>query len=72
MQSKKHSIIESMANVAIGFVVAFVSQLAVFPMFDIHIPISSNLGITAWFTAISLIRGYMVRRWFNKKQVKND
>jgi hypothetical protein len=71
MQSKKHSVIESMANVAIGYMVALLSQLVVFPMFDIHIPLSSNLAITAWFTVISLIRSYVVRRWFNKIQARN-
>ncbi len=67
MQSRIHSIIESIANVAIGYVVAVVSQLAIFPMFNIHIPITDNILIGAWFTAISIVRSYVVRRWFNKK-----
>ena len=44
-QSKKHSMIESLSNVAIGYSVALASQLAVFPMFDIHIPLSDNIAI---------------------------
>jgi len=73
MQSKKQSLIETVGSVLIGYVVALISQLAIFPMFGIHISISSNLGISAWFTVISLIRSYIVRRCFNKlHKVKND
>lgn len=64
-QSRIHSAIEACANVAVGYGVALLSQLAVFPLFDIHIPFSSNLAIGAWFTVISLVRSYVIRRWFN-------
>lgn len=64
-QSKFHSAIEACANVAVGYLVALASQLLVFPMFGIHIPFSSNLAIGAWFTIISLVRSYVLRRWFN-------
>jgi len=66
-QSRISSLIEALMNIVIGFWVAIVSQLLVFPLFDIHIPLSSNLGIGAWFTLISLIRTYVIRRWFNAK-----
>lgn len=64
-QSKFMSFVESLANIAVGYLVALASQLAVFPMFDIHIPFTSNLQIGAWFTVISLVRSYVIRRWFN-------
>ena len=66
MQSKLHSLIESASNIAIGYLVALASQIAVFPMFDIHVSIGDNLAIGAWFTVISLIRSYAVRRLFNR------
>ena len=65
-QSKKQSLAETCINVAIGYVVALLSQLAVFPMFGIDVPLSSNLAIGAWFTVISIVRGYVVRRAFNR------
>lgn len=64
-QSRTLSAIESVANVAVGYGVALLSQLAIFPLFGIHIPFSSNLAIGAWFTVISLVRSYLIRRWFN-------
>lgn len=65
-QTRRHSAIESVANVAIGYGVAIGSQLAIFPMFGIHIPLADNLLIGLWFTAISIVRSYALRRLFNR------
>lgn len=65
-QSRVQSMIESAANVVIGYMVALGSQLVVFPMFGVHLPMQDNLLIGLWFTAISLVRSYFVRRWFNR------
>lgn len=67
MQSKLQSLIESVINILIGYFVALLSQLLIFPMFDINVPIKDNLLIGLYFTIISLIRSYLVRRYFNKK-----
>lgn len=66
-QTRLGSLIESLINIFIGYGVALASQIVIFPMFGIHIPISSNLWIGAWFTLISLVRSYIIRRWFNAK-----
>ncbi len=66
MQTKLMSFIESCANVVIGYTVAIISQILVFPFFGINIPLKSNLLIGFWFTLISLCRSYCIRRFFNK------
>lgn len=66
-QSRLESLIEAGMNVAIGYGVALLSQMAIFPMFGIYVPFSTNLWIGAWFTAISLARSYVIRRWFNAR-----
>ena len=66
MQSKRQSLIESFVNVAIGYGVALMSQILIFPLFGIHIPLASNLAIGAIFTVISIARSYAVRRVFNR------
>lgn len=66
MQTRFQSFIESCINVAIGYGVALASQIIVFPLYGIHIPISSNLAIGAIFTVISIARSYAVRRIFNR------
>ena len=67
MQSKKYSFIESLTNVVIGYLVAVGSQIIIFPFFGINIPISDNFLIGMWFTVISIIRSYTLRRLFTKK-----
>ena len=66
-QTKTGSLIESIINIFIGYIVALVSQILIFPIFDINISFSENLLIGAWFTLISLVRSYIIRRWFNAK-----
>lgn len=67
MQSKLNSFIESLTNILIGYITALLSQLLIFPLFDINIPLSDNLLIGLYFTLISLVRSYAIRRWFNKR-----
>lgn len=66
-QTKLGSLIEAFMNILIGYGVALVSQILVFPVFNIHVPLSTNLWIGAWFTVISLVRSYVIRRWFNAR-----
>jgi len=67
MQTKKHSLAESIANVLVGYTVAVCSQILIFPFFDVHIPIEDNAIIGLWFTAISIGRSYALRRWFTMR-----
>ena len=65
MQTKKMSLIETVSSVIIGFIVALISQLIIFPVFGIEVTLTENLLIGAFFTIVSIIRGYYVRRFFN-------
>lgn len=67
MQTKKHSLIESMTNAAIGYGVALLSQLLIFPLFDIHVQFKDNIMIGLYFTVISIVRSYLIRRYFTKR-----
>ena len=64
-QSRMESFAEAVFNVSIGFMVAIATQLAVFPLFGIHIGVSENLLIGSIFTVVSIVRSYAVRRLFN-------
>lgn len=66
MQTKLMSFVESWANVLIGFVVSFVSNMLILPLFGFRISISDNLIIGVIYTAISVVRSYCVRRFFNR------
>jgi hypothetical protein len=65
MQSKKMSLIETIVSVLIGYVVSIISQLLLFPMFNIEVSLTDNLLIGLFFTVVSIVRGYLVRRLFN-------
>lgn len=64
-QSRKHSAMETVANITIGYVVAIAAQCVVFPLFGIYEPLGKQMGIGLAFTGISLIRSYILRRAFN-------
>lgn len=76
-QSKRHSVIEAVVNVFSGMFIAFaVSQLAhvyqneirqyLWEGFTWELSVSSNIFMTTILTVISVIRGYIWRRVFNK------
>ena len=67
MQTKYQSLIESLTNILIGYLTALLSQLLIFPLFNIYVTFQDNLLIGLYFTIISLIRSYLVRRYFNKR-----
>ena len=66
MQSRKMSLIESIANVVLGYLIALASQMIIFPMFGIYVSLTDNLLIGVLFTVVSLVRSYTLRRLFNK------
>lgn len=68
-QTKKHSLSESIINVIIGYGVAVCSQIIIFPYFGVHIKIADNFIIGFWFTLISIIRSYCLRRWFTSRSI---
>lgn len=67
-QTRRHSMIESIANVLVGYFVALASQLAIFPLFGIHVTLKDNIMIGLYFTVISIIRSYILRRYFTTRQ----
>lgn len=69
-QTKKHSLIEAILNILIGYGIAVASQTVIFPVFGIEIPVSSHLLIGGFFTIVSLIRSYSLRRLFNYLHVR--
>ena len=69
-QSRRMSFTESAANVAIGYALAILTQMAVFPLFGIHATATDHAGIAAIFTAISIVRSYAIRRLFNRMGVR--
>lgn len=68
MQTKKQSLIESLTNVAIGYTISLISLFVIFPILGIASSAGKNILITCYFTLISILGSYIVRRWFNKRK----
>jgi len=80
-QSKRASITEALINVVSGMFIAFaLSQLAhcyqdeirqyIWEGFTWTLNVTSNMLMTGAITICSIIRGYLWRRYFNRRQLK--
>jgi putative effector of murein hydrolase len=58
------SLVEAVTNVVVGYGVAVLTQLLVFPWFGLPARVSDALAIGAIFTAVSIGRSYVLRRLF--------
>lgn len=70
MQSRLMSAVETATNIAVGLVVSFMAQLVIFDVYDISITVSQNVEITLFFTLVSIVRSYALRRFFNNIRTK--
>ncbi len=66
MQSRRQSLIEAITNVVVGYALAVITQIVVFPWFGLQVPLRDNLAIGASFVMISLLRSYALRRLFER------
>lgn len=64
-QSKRWSLFETIASIVIGFMVAYIANLVVLPLFGYKVTLTDSFWIAMAFTGVSVIRGYCVRRLFN-------
>jgi hypothetical protein len=63
-QSRLMSLVEALTNVAVGFGLAVLTQVMIFPLFGLAVSLGQNLQIGAIFTAVSILRSYALRRLF--------
>ena len=70
-QSRLMSLVEAVANVVVGYGVAVVTQILIFPIFGLHTTLAQNLKMGLVFTGISIIRSFAIRRLFERLRVAN-
>jgi hypothetical protein len=58
------SLVEAVANVAISYGVAVVTQILIFQVFGLHTTLAQNLKMGAIFTIVSIARSVALRRVF--------
>jgi len=67
-QTRLGSLIEVWFNIVIGFSINFVANMWLLPLF-LHVELSAatNWWLGCAYTVVSVVRGYVIRRWFNAK-----
>ena len=71
-QSRLASFVESWANTAVGFVISYFANWYLLPVFGFHtMTHTQNLEIVIVFTIISLVRSFVLRRYFNNLKFGN-
>ena len=68
MQSKKQSLIETLTSVFVGWLIGVILNMLVLPLFDYNVSLTDGVLISIIFTAVSVVRSYVVRRFFNLKE----
>jgi len=71
-QSRLMSLVESVANVIVGYGVAVMTQILIFPIFGLHTTLAQNLKMGAIFTIVSIARSFALRRVFEAIRVRSS
>jgi len=71
-QSRAMSLVESVANVIVGYGVAVMTQILIFPIFGLHTTLAQNLKMGAIFTIVSIARSFALRRVFEAIRMRSD
>ena len=68
MQTKRQSLVETLTSVFVGWLIGVILNLTILPLFDYNITVVDSLWVSLIFTAVSVIRSYVIRRFFNSKE----
>jgi len=68
-QSRLMSLVEAITNVVVGYGVAVMTQILIFPIFGLHTTLAQNLQMGLLFTGVSIIRSFLLRRLFEAIRV---
>jgi hypothetical protein len=69
-QSRMMSLVEAVTNVAVGYGLAVVTQIIVFPWFGLEAELGEHMAIGMAFVGVSLARSYLLRRLFARLQLR--
>lgn len=67
-QSKKASFAEACLNTLVSYIIAVGIGQLVYGYYRLPIDLELNMKLTAIFTVASIVRGYLIRRWFNGRK----
>ena len=67
MQTRTGSFVEASAQTLIGYVINLGVQLVLYPVMGATFTFGQNLLIGCVFMVVSIVRGFVLRRWFNAR-----
>ena len=70
--SSCYMMVETLTNVIVGYGVAVVTQILIFPIFGLQTTLGQNLAMGGVFTIVSLFRSFALRRLFEAILVRDE
>ena len=67
-QSRTMSLVEAVTNVVVGYGIAVVTQILIFPVFGLHATLVQNLKMGVVFSGVSVLRSFALRRLFERRR----
>lgn len=71
-QSRAMSLVEAIANVIVGYGVAVVTQILIFPVFGLQTTLVQNLKLGGIFSLVSIARSFALRRLFEAVRTRRS
>ena len=65
-QTRVESLIEALIYTVVGFIINYVANIIVLRAYGYQVSMGTAFSISMIFTAISVARGYTIRRWAQK------
>lgn len=66
-QSRKSSFAEALVNTVIGYAISVATYAFVMPLLGYETTLRENVTLVAVFSIISIVRNYVIRRWFARR-----
>ena len=66
MQTRKGSAAEAITNILVGYTINFLANLFILPLLGYDLTVKHNLIIGLFFTVVSVVRSYSLRRLYNR------
>ena len=70
--TKSKSLTETFINIGLGLIVSIISNFVILPLYGFKGSPEIFFEISFWFTLVSLVRAYFIRRLFNRLPANFD
>lgn len=72
MQTKRRSLIEAAVTTGVAILLSLLSYQLLAPYIGVVVTFQSNVYLTLYFTGLSFLRTYILRRLFNRAEIRRE